>query len=195
MVAATASSFSGPGSWCETWPPYPIKPRNRRPFSATPRARRTAGSPGGTPQRCRPTSTSTSTLSCVWRSRPARAKSVRDLLVIDADNDLCLARQFDQATDLGRVDNLVRQQDAADAVLNQAFGFVKRGAGDTDGAGIQLPCSQLRALVVLKMRPELRWHASEKSSHALQVGFHPVEVHQKGRGLDFLFGHCALFLS
>ena len=114
---------------------------------------------------------------------------IRDLLVVNAHDHVRLASHFDHAADLRRIRNFIRQQDAADTVMHQALDLSQSGAGEADGAGVQLPRGQARAFVVFEMRPEFRRHVAEIAGHALQVGFHAVEVHQKSGGLDFLLGH------
>ena len=116
-----------------------MSPRNRRPFSAT-ASQVHGGFSCGTLQRCRPTSTSTSTLSCVLAVPPARARVVYATFSSSTQTMTSAWRaSSDQARRIlaGSTISFASKM-LPNPMLNQALGFGKGGASDADGAGIQL---------------------------------------------------------
>src|SRR5262249_2192888 len=75
-----------------------------------------------------------------------------DHLVINTDDDVSATRQIHQPADLGTIDDFVSQKHTSDAMMDQTLGLLQSGASYANRTFIQLPPSQIRALVIFEVR-------------------------------------------
>jgi len=92
-----------------------------------------------------------------------------------------------KARNLPRVHDLVGDQNVLNPRQDQILRLPKLGAGDALCARLDLPPSQLRALVGLIVGPERNARAFDQPPHRADVLFQRVHVHDQ-RGRFQLFG-------
>ena len=85
--------------------------------------------------------------------------------VIDGHADFRPQRQSSEPLALDRADDLVGDQHVVDPVFNEYLGLTQLRARHADRAQCQLALGQSHALMVLKMRPQLRRAVSKKRRH------------------------------
>ena len=103
---------------------------------------------------------------------------------VDGNDGLGPSHQRDQPRDLGRADDLVRQQDVADPRRRHDLGLAKLGAGDADGAGGKRLAGDLRGLQALDMRAPVDAALPTGGGDPRNIRFHDVEVDDERRGVE-----------
>ena len=116
-----------------------------------------------------------------------------DLLgIIEAQRDLRVLGEPRQASQLRRADDLVADEDVADAGARERFGFRDLLHALADGAERNLPFRDLRAFVSLRVRPEPNAGVARNPRHLLEISLERVEVDDQRRRVDVLDGSSDL---
>ena len=122
-----------------------------------------------------------------------RRREVGDVRhVVDADDDAAaVLRQAGEAVDLGRVADLVRDQDVLDAGAGEDLGLGDLLAADADGAALlHLQLQHVDRLVHLAVGAVAHVVGAGVVAHLLDVALERVEVEDQAGGLDVLVGHA-----
>ena len=177
------ASFSARSAIVRRCPSQPISPTSSTPSSdAACRASRSAASPGSTPARPRPMST-----SITIRTRlPAAANGGRErpqlVGVVDGDDRIRAAAQLDQPRQLVRPDDRVGDEQIADAGGCHQLGLAELRAGQPDRAGSDLARADRAGAVALDVRPPRDSGRAAGRRDAADVLLHHVEVEaERGR--------------
>ena len=85
----------------------------------------------------------------------------------------------DQPADLDRSDDLIGDQDVANARSGHHFGLTQLRARDSDRAGRELHVRNLRCLVRLRMRPPSDTMRTARGDDPRDVRFHDVQIDQE----------------
>ena len=104
--------------------------------------------------------------------------------VVDGDDDVGQLEEAHQPLDLGAADNLVRDQDVADAARGHDLGFAELGAGDAERAGRQQLVRQRRNLDGLGVRAPADTRLAARGGHARDVALHDIQVQQQRRRVE-----------
>ena len=116
-----------------------------------------------------------------------------DLLgIIEAQRDLGVLGEPRQASQLRRADDLVADEDVADAGARERFRFRDLLHALADGAERDLPFRDLRAFVGLRVRPEPDTGVARNPRHLLEIALERVEVDDQRRRVDVLDGSSDL---
>jgi hypothetical protein len=108
--------------------------------------------------------------------------------VIDTGRDPDPAAQFHQRGNLAITDDLVADEDVADAGVRQRYRLADLLHTDTDRACSQLAAGDLRALVALGVRPQRHPHPCRLGGHQGDIRFEGLHLHDQSRGVDVVDG-------
>jgi hypothetical protein len=105
---------------------------------------------------------------------------------VDGDGDVGAGAgdEGGEAAGLDRADDLVGDQDVADAGGGEDLGLAELGAGDADGAGGELAVGDGRALVALRVGALGNATGGELAGDAGDVAVHGVEVDEERRSVE-----------
>ncbi len=107
---------------------------------------------------------------------------------VDGDDRLGARRQIDQSPNLQRADDLVGDQDVADAAIGHRFGLAELCTRHADGTGGDLHSGDFCRLVTLHMRPP--GHAVDAASlgNARDIRLEDVEIDEQRRRVQCELG-------
>jgi hypothetical protein len=115
-------------------------------------------------------------------------KFFHNLDVIDTQEKLGFPGEIDHPSQFGAIGNFVCKQDAMDAILNQALGFVESCASHANCTCRKLPSGKRGTFVVLKVWTKLGGASGKEICHLCQVAFEHWQVNQERRSFQFDFG-------
>ena len=110
--------------------------------------------------------------------------------VVDGGHDVAAAGQGHEALHLAAAHDLVGHEHVVDAGVGHDLGLADLGAGDADGAGLQLHVGDGRGLVRLGVGPQVLARGLEVAGELPDVELQVVEVDQQGGGVDLGDGHA-----
>ena len=147
-----------------------------------------AGAPGAAPQRCAPTSISTSTSSVTPAAFAAAPRWPIARGIVDEHADRRLLRERREARELGGADDLVGDEHVADARGDERLRLADFLAADAGGPALDLQLGDRGALVRLRVRAQRDARAVRRVRHQVEVALEGVEVDDERGRVDVVDG-------